>query len=545
MPERIEHGSPEWWRDRLLQALHLRAQHVDRLEAYYCGNHPIPKPPKSLDSEIYRRACDQYKELASLGVTNFCDLVVSAPADRLAVEGFAFADDADGTRSARAWDIWQRSHLDADQSIGTETALSTGQAYALVSLVDDQAVITLEHPAQTIVAYRAGSRRVREAALKWWADTDMEHIVLYRPEATYRWRRRTSVDRDQLWDNDRQSFATAAGTGGWTQEEEPSENTRGVIPVVELRANPNLRPAPFGGGRSEFKKVVPIQDRINKTVFDRLVTAEFQAFRQRYVIGWQPPEDPETGQPDSMAAYRASVARLQIFNNDDPEQLGNIKAGEYSQADFSGFLLAVEMDVNQMAAITKTPAYLLLGKLVNISSDALIAAEAGLVAKAKRHALNFGESWEEILRLALRAEGDEGARQAQATTVWHDIEQRSIGQITDALVKMKELGVPEEELQQRLPDTTPQDVARWRAMKATEALMTGGTGQATPRELAEIAQKIYLGTAGRVVLTPEESRRIMNQAGAGLGPTPPDLTPPAPAPVPAGDGGEDLDAGDT
>lgn len=540
MPEPIEHGSPEWWRDRLLRALHLRAQHVDRLEAYYEGQHPIPAPPKSLDSEIYRRACDQYRELARLGVTNFCDLVVSAPADRLSVDGFTFQDDADsgeGTRSSRAWDIWQRSNLDADQSMGTETALSTGQAYALVSLVDDQAVITLEHPSQAIVAYKAGSRRAREAALKWWADTDMEHLVLYRPDATYRWQRKTSVDRDQLWRNERQSFAsTPSDAGGWVEEGEPTRNPRGVIPMVELRANPSLRPAPFGGGRSEFRKVIPIQDRINKTVFDRLVTGEFQAFRQRYVIGWQPPDDPETGQPDTMAAYRASVARLQIFNNDDPEALNNIKAGEYSQADFSGFLSAVEMDVNQMAAITKTPAYLLLGKLVNISSDALIAAEAGLVAKAQRHALHFGESWEEILRLALMAEGDEGARQAQATTVWRDIEQRSLGQVVDALVKMQELGVPQEELQLRLPDTTPQDVARWQAMKAREALMSGGVEQATPRELTEMIQKIYLGTPD--VVTQEEARQILNRAGAGLGPLPPQLPQPAPEPVAAAVGDE-------
>ncbi len=216
--------------------------------------------------------------------------------------------------------------------------------------------------------------------------------------------------------------------------------------------------------------MIPIQDRINKTQFDRLVTAEFQAFRQRYVIGWEPPSDPETGQPDTLATYRASVARLQIFNHEDPDALSGIKAGEYAQADFSGFLRGVEADVQQMAAITETPAYYLLGQMVNISSDALIAAEAGLVAKTRRHQDNFAESWEDVVRLALKAEGDPAAVDAQAETLWRDVEQRTWGQTVDAVLKMQQLGVPLEALWGKLPDVTPEEVARWRTMRAADAL---------------------------------------------------------------------------
>ena len=45
------------------------------------------------------------------------------------------------------------------------------------------------------------------------------------------------------------------------------------------------------------------------------------------------------------------------------------------------------------------------------------------------------------------------------------------GQTVDALVKMQTLEVPREELWSRLPNTAPQDVARWRAMRVTDDLL--------------------------------------------------------------------------
>lgn len=481
MPVMLQPGSPEAWREKLLAALDRQAREVAKLERYYDGDHPIPDPPRSLDSRVFREAVKAYRTLAQMGVTNFCRLIADAPANRLAVTGFRFTaradegddvEDAGESRDEAAWAIWQRSHLDADQALVHATALYARKAYALVWGDGERASITVEHPGEMIVAYASGSRRQRAAALKSWRDDDgVRYAVLYRPDGIYKWRAEKPAEgKGPTWARWQPDGDTA-----W-----PVENELGVVPVVEFRANPPSRPSPYGGGRGEYETVLPIQDRVNKTQFDRLVTAEFQAFRQRYVIGWQPPEDPETGQPDSLAAYRASVARLQIFNHDDPEALAQIKAGEYAQADFSGFLKGVEADVQQMAAITETPAYYLLGQMVNISSDALIAAEAGLVAKVRRHMDNFAESWEEVVRLALAAEGDPGATDVEAETLWRDPEQRTWGQTVDAVLKMQQLGVPLEALWGKLPDATPQEIARWRAMQTREALFADTPDEPAP-----------------------------------------------------------------
>lgn len=72
--------------------------------------------------------------------------------------------------------------------------------------------------------------------------------------------------------------------------------------------------------------------------------------------------------------------------------------------------------------------------------------------------------------------------------------------------------------------TTQQFQAAERLMDTTSAMaITGanGTGtetrgepQPTPREIAEMIQKIYLGV--NVVITPQEARAILNRAGADL-----------------------------
>jgi len=453
-------GSPEWWRDKLLKALAEQARKVNRLERYYDGNHPIPKPPESLDASVFREACRAYKALAEMGVTNFTRLVADAPANRLQVTGFRFSADGADERDDAAGEVWQRSHLDADQGLVYSTALAASKAYALVWGDGERSTITVEHPSQMIVSYVPGTRRERAAALKSWRDDEGGRFaVLYLPGGIFKWRANGGGDRNTAWER-------------WEPESDlswPVENELGVVPVVEFRANPPLKPAPYGGGRSEFETVLSIQDRINKTVFDRLVTAEFQAFRQRYVIGWQPPEDPD-GNVDAVTAYKASVARFQMFFNDDGDNEG-IRVGEFGQADFRGFLDAVEADIQQMAAITETPAYYLLGGMVNISSDALIAAEAGLISKTQRHQDNFAESWEEVIRLALQAEGDVDVADVQVETLWGEVEQRTWGETVDAALKMKTLEVPTEAVWEMLPDSTPQRIARWRAQRASEVLL--------------------------------------------------------------------------
>lgn len=451
-------SSPEHWRDLLRVELMQRRARVDKLERYYRGKHPLPEPPKRLKHSALEEARKAYETLMALGVTNWVKLVADAPSERLEVTGFRFGEET-AAADAEAWKIWQSNHLDADSGLVHDNALITGQSFVLVDPFDtEMPAITPEDSSQMIVAYRPGSRRDIAAALKWWQDEDvnLEMFTLYLPGSIHKWQHPVGHPTEMV-------IREVEG------EMHPLPNPLGEVPVVEFAANQTLRRPVYGGGYGEFESVLAIQDRINKTTFDRLVTAEFQAFRQRWVVGWQPDTDPKTGLPRQDQVFKASTAFVMAFGGDPSE----VQVGEFAQADFKQFLNAVESDVNAMAAISKTPPHYLLGAMVNISGDALTAAESGLTAKTKKHARNFGESWEQVMRLALRVQGSPLADDMQSQVLWGDIEHRTWGEQVDAVMKMgaEPISVPQEALWERLPDVHPQDIARWRAMNAQQALL--------------------------------------------------------------------------
>jgi hypothetical protein len=436
-------GSPEWRRDRLVKKLDERREKVNVLEAYYDGNHPLPSPPQRMAG--FAEARQAFENLSRLGVTNYMPPVVDVVEQRLRVTGFRFGETANAKADDEAWRIWQRNHLDADSQLVHHNALMTGQAFMLVWPVNGVAQITPEHPAQTIIEYVPGSLRERAAGLRSWCEDDGSlRAVLYLPEEVYKWQAKNEQSEWVPWQPS-------------TDDSWPIKNPLGVVPLVEFRANRSLRPAPFGGGASEFAGVITDQDRINKTVFDRLVTAEFQAFRQRWAVGWTP-DDPNQ-------AMRASVAHMLAFED------GEVKLGEFTQADFSPFLAAVAADVEAIGARTSTPFYS-LGKLANPpSGDALMALQSGLIAKSEKHTDNFGESHEEVIALGLIAEGNKLGLDVMSTVLWRSVTFVTFAEKADAAVKYKAADVPTEAIWTDVLGFTPQDVARFRIQRASQALL--------------------------------------------------------------------------
>jgi hypothetical protein len=469
-------GSPLWWVDRLHAELGHRQSRVARFECFYTGDHPLPVVANSFTIKEAERA---YQELLRHSVTNWSSLVADAPAERLEVVGFRFGAETGGDPDG--WRLWQENQLDADQHLVTDTALQTGQAFVSVWFgPGDTPVISPEHPSQCIVAYAAGSRRRRVAALKEWRDDDGSLMAsLHLPGGVYKFRLPLAPPAPPgiVRADSSMAYTAPAGLLSWEVfqppgEEWPIPNPTGVVPIIEFRANPSLRPAPFGGGHPEFETVIPIQQRINRTLFNRLITQEFQSFRQRWATGMEPPLDPETGQPQNPFKPGAST----IWMTADEQ----VKFGEFTEADLTRFIAAVESDVQQMAAITRTPPYYLLGEMINVSGDALMAAEAGLVAKVRRHMGNFGESWEEVVRVALAFMDDPRSADMQSQVIWSDPEQRTWAATVDAVLKMQTLGVPTEALWAMLPGVTPQDVARWKSMGAGADLIGQLLAQPAP-----------------------------------------------------------------
>lgn len=446
--------SPLWWLYELNRRMEARRAYIEEREAYYDGEHPL-----MFATAKFKEA---FGDLFAAFADNWCQVIVDSAAERLAIDGFRFGtgegDDAgDEAGDSDAWELWQRNGLDAMSSIAHVEAIKLSEASVIIEPVPGKDPrITIEHPNQVMVARDRGDHRTRHAALKKWQD-DVGYVycTVYMPDGVYRFRSANPLL--QMGE-----FATADFIERPdVQHFVPNGPLKGFVPVVPLYNNPSL----LRGGRSDLDVVIPLQNGLNKLMTDMFVASEFSAFRQRLLTGMEIPRYPEghpqEGQPMSEA-FIAGVSRLMVV--EDPEA----KAQEFGATDLGNYVKAVDLLVQHVAAQTKTPPHYLVGTVVNASGDALKAAEAGLVSKARGKARQFGEAWEDVMRLAFRAKGDtKRADAVKAEVVWRNPENRTDSDIADAAVKRRAAGVPEEFVWEFM-GYTPQQIARMRVLRDQE-----------------------------------------------------------------------------
>lgn len=443
MPATNVPGSPDWWLARLEKALGARQAELKRYKDYYAGDHPL-----SFTTSKYRRAFG--KLLRSLS-DNWMALVVDAVAERLNVEGFRFGEDSSGDKDA--WRIWQANQLDADSEIAHTEAIKCGESAAIVWWgADSSPEITVEDPQQVIVALEPGSRRRRAAALKCWVDEEgFRYATLYLPDYIYKYRSSKPTDSKLI--------AGGAVTVKWEEREIAGEawplpNRLEVVPVVPLVNRPRL----LGGGESEIRSVIPLQDATNKLLADLVLASEFGSYPQRWATGIEVPKDPDTGQP--LEPFKAAVDRLWTSRSKDTT------FGQFDPADLDNYVTALTKLAQDIASQTRTPPHYFYLRGEFPSGESIKAAETGLVAKARRKMRHFGESWEEVMRLALIVDGKgERAAIVGAETIWGDPESRTEGEHVDALTKLQALGIPSEQLWEDA-GYSPQQIERMKAMRA-------------------------------------------------------------------------------
>ena len=366
--------TPIEWLPHLEAKLTDQQREVKVYEDYYDGNHKL-----AFATAKFREAFGgMFKSFSD----NWCELVVDAPVERLAIEGFRFGKDKPADEDA--WEIWQANGLDGESVMAHTEAVKNGRCYILVAPPEGDSKyprITVEHPSQMIVEHAAGDRRKRLAALKKWVDSDgFAYATVYLPDQIAKFRSKKPVKK---------------GSGSKVEwlprpDDEGGSHDLGVVPVIPLYNNPTM----VGGGRSDLLPAIPLQDAIDKEIADMLVASEFAAFPQRVLMGVEVPTD-ENGKPLASTELKAAISRFWAFENE------NAKVAEFTAADLGNYVKAVTVLLQHLAAQTRTPPHYLLGQIVNASGDALKAAETGLVAKVKRKQIDFSDPWEEAMRIAL------------------------------------------------------------------------------------------------------------------------------------------------
>jgi hypothetical protein len=442
MPE-LEVGSPEWWRGKLLARLQARGKDLKRYREYYEGKHRINPFATAKYNEVFERLFGDLSD-------NWCAPPVQAAAERLRIDGIRFGEESEYDKDA--WAIWQRNELDAQSAVHHTSTLATGYGYMMVQGGEGESpVITIEDPEQTIVAYEPGTR-TRAAALKRWTDewTGRLNVNLYLPDETYKWQSASS------------GWTTGLSIGSWKEREPRLENPFGIVPLVEFANDPTIR----GEGRSEIRRVIPLNDAVNQLLSNMLLAAEFSAFRQRWLTGVEIPVDPDTGQP--IEAFKAAMDRL--WSVEDPDA----KFGEFSETNLENYVKAIEMLVQHIAAQTRTPRHYFWQAGTSPSGDAIKSAETGLVAKVKERQVLFGERYEEVIRLAFTFSGDSRGDVIDAEIRWADPEYRTEGELTDAVIKQYQAGLITWDTALGRLGYTPQEIERMRTERMRDTLIRGG-----------------------------------------------------------------------
>lgn len=468
--------TPSEWLKLLIPELDKRATAVQEARDWYDGNHPIPLPPPNTAASVDREAAVAFQQMQELSITNFLAPVVDMVAKKIRVEGFRSSKSPTGT-DVDLWDMWKRNHLTTDWKANTLEAVKVGNSAAIVwPGKDGKAVITVEDPSQVIVAYAAGSRHERAAALKRWVDEDgYTRLNLFLPDGIYKFRSRSKAESTLV-------LPGASPEGTWERfqpadEAWPLVNKWKVVPVPELRANAPLGARRFGGGVPQFQKQITTQRRINHTTFGRLVTMEHQSYRQRWATNWDVPMNADGSAVDRVAMMKMSAARIANFAPRDPE--AEVRLGEFAQSDFRPFIDANQEEAKHIATSSGTPPYaFLLGDMINVAADALARIEGVHIAVVADAADDFDGATVETLKLALRMEGDPRADDPSLSVAWKEFEQRTATEQLAIAQKYKDLGAPDEVVFAAMPDCDQAQASRLARQVTGQRLLAAASAPA-------------------------------------------------------------------
>lgn len=477
--------SAGWWLQRLGGKLEAQASRCKMLAAYYDNQAAIPAPA----TKAVRLA---YMRLMSMARMNFAQLIVEAVQERQQV--IAIRTGADGSEQGdkAAWRIWQANHLDADSNIAHRLIRALGVGYVMVGGINDRTgapLITVEDPRCVVTEQDPIDRRVSIAGLK-----------LYRDPVHGRW---------EAWLFLPGVVARAVGPTdnavGGKQETMPTDfskwdwqglpvyyppNAAGVVPIVQF-----VNPGGLGGcPAGEYEYHLSVLDRIQYTILNRLEIATLQAFKQRAVKGV--PDKDAKGQP---------INYDDIFSA-DPGAVWTLPATaemwESGAVDLGPIRSAVRDDIQDLAAVTRTPLYYLTPEAgANGSAEGAALAREGLVFKTGDRNVHDGESWEQVMALAFLVLGDEQrANVVDMEIVWTDPQRYSMAERYDAAAKAVAAGVPWRQVMSQVLGFSPQEIARMESERAADAVLLAAVGP-TPAQAGLEAAPTPAAPGGKQPMT--------------------------------------------
>lgn len=433
--------------------LHMTDQaKFDNIAGFVKGERGLPAIPDDADDEV--------KEIRRISTHNVLTLVLDAFVQNLSVTGYRGAND--DAENAAAWSLWQANQMDARQAELYSAAVKYGVGYCVVEPGDNGPVFRPRSPRQLLATYEDPHvDRWPQYALETWIDTT---------DAKPR-RRGILFDDRMAWPLDlgpvvatqtdesgtkggasarRAAIAVGANGIGSPVPHGAVMDGRPVCPVVRYTNRRDAEDLVDG----ELERLLKDQRAINEAAFDRMIVARFGAFPQTVLARW------ESMPEDAREVLKASMRRVWAFDED--VQATRLPAA--SLEPYNALIEALQIHVAMRAQVS--PAYI-TGRMVNLSAEALAAAEANMHRKLSAMRESHGESHEQLLRLGAAMAGEPIDAAESAEVIWRDTEARSFGAIVDGLYKLGDAlqkGFPIEPLLPLVPGVTQQQIAQLKVL---------------------------------------------------------------------------------
>jgi hypothetical protein len=418
----------------LLKQLARKQGGYNLLERYYDGDAPLPEGAEG-QSRAYRR----FQRKSRL---NLAQLSVAAVRERMIIGGFRTGADDDENGDAVARGLWKANNLDVGAADLHSNLLKFGCAYAIVGYPDgsEYPVVTVEDPRQVYAHTSPTDGRTVLEAIKIFSEYGTHYAYFYYADEVHKFTKRNDHN---IYDTDH-----------WMLEE-IQPNPLGEVPVVKFTN---------ADERGEYEPYLDIIDRVNHMILQRLVIATTQAFRQRVLRGDFPTHDPDGNEIDYNGIFDSGAGSLWMI----PE---NAQVQELGQADINGILQAVRADIQDFAAVTRTPLHYLVPDNASGSAEGAALAREGLVFKTEDRIHRVTPGWSKVMSLMFSWIGDaERAALLDLEPLWKPAERYSLSERADANSKFQD--VPFRSRMALVGQFSPAEIAEMETERAGEALLT-------------------------------------------------------------------------
>jgi len=311
-------------------------------DQYYNGDHDVTKsiPPKVLASLT--------SELGT--IVNYCPLVVNSAVDYI-MGGGVNLEAADKIAEEALLEIYEKNGLLDEEMMKTGTIMGKkGDVYLKLFVTDDSEIkVRVLRPEIVFPRYATDDyMELRYVAIKWFEDADdfiegdagRWHAQVFRPDV---------IDFYVL-EADQDTEATQ-----WTHVASEN-NPLGFIPIVHIKNT--IDDLEFGV--SDLQVMTDLQDALNKTVTDMLLTMDQTAFQRGVIFGAQSPDGDQLAmEPGAWIEYANSDGEVTVIE----------------PGDITAFLDAIDSIVEQIATVTNLP------NLVTSKSGA--APESGFALRTR------------------------------------------------------------------------------------------------------------------------------------------------------------------